>query len=264
METYENRIVLFLDILGFQKIIEDTVESNEKESLKLSNLIHALKEMKKIVSGMNNKSSKIVTQFSDSIVLSFKEDDLDEIPKLLYDIQRLIVTLVYKGILCRGAISYGKLYHDKDIVLGPAIIDAYLTEVEAAIYPRIILDKSLINLLKNKYTFNNKHQYRGIRFQSDIESNLRIDSDDKFYVDYFAGGGFYFMDNELIKYFEILRRLIVKGLRFKSPGIRAKYGWMKNKFNMIANDFNAINTEQELFYKRDDIKEFVRTFKQIE
>ncbi len=220
--------------------------------------------MKKIVSGMNKKTSKIVTQFSDSIVLSFKEDDIDEIPKLLYDIQRLIVTLVSQGILCRGAVSYGKLYHDNDIILGPALVDAYLTETEAAIYPRIILDRSLIELLKTKYSLNNQHKFRGIRFQSDTEFNLRMDSDDKFYVDYFAGGGYYFMDSDLTKYYEALRKLIINGLRFKSPGVKAKYGWMKNKFNKIPDDFIAVDEDQELFYKRNDIKELVKTFKPID
>src|SRR5680860_168334 len=123
---YEKRFVLFLDILGFKKIIEETEKKN-KQNEKIHALILALKEMKKIVSRMPKKTSKIVTQFSDSIVVSFQEDDFKEIPIFLINIHKLIVHLAKRQIFCRGAISYGHLFHTQDFVFGPALIDAYLT-----------------------------------------------------------------------------------------------------------------------------------------
>ncbi|SNR67015.1 hypothetical protein [Lutibacter flavus] len=259
---YENRYVLFLDILGFKKIIEET-ENEKGQTEKIENLIEALTEMKRIVSRMPKKTSKIVTQFSDSIVVSFKEDDVKEIPIFLTNIHKLIANLAMKNIFCRGAISYGKIYHTKDFVFGPALVDAYLTESEAAIYPRVIFDKSIIDIMKNNYSFNKNDSYRAIRFDGTIESYLKFDLDDKLYVDFFSRAAYYYRNEDLFEYYKSLRKSINNGLKFKSPGIKAKFGWMKNKYNKLASDFLKADEEEEVFYGRPDIQKFVNEFKKI-
>lgn len=115
MNNYENRIVFFLDILGFKKIVEETVQrtkqSEEEIAEKTSFLIETMNEMTKLAQLSPGETSKVVTQFSDSIVISFKADDQEEIPGLFYSLQRLIAKLIAREVLCRGAISYGLLYH---------------------------------------------------------------------------------------------------------------------------------------------------------
>jgi hypothetical protein len=172
MENYENRIVLFLDILGFKKIIEETVlkKNNlvENEIIeKTTFLIDTINEMTKVASITLKETSKIVTQFSDSIVISFRADDRKEIPNLFHNIQRLITQLIAREVLCRGAISYGKLYHKNNLIFGPALVDAYETESQAALYPRIILDKTVLDIMKFNYSYGNKHSYAKIRFEVD-------------------------------------------------------------------------------------------------
>ena len=49
MSNYENRIVLFLDILGFKKIIEETEIKGEENVDQTSFLIETIKEMKAAV-----------------------------------------------------------------------------------------------------------------------------------------------------------------------------------------------------------------------
>ena len=124
MSNYENRIVLFLDILGFKKIIEETEIKGQENIDQTSFLIETIKEMKNAVNIAYRETTKNVTQFSDSIVVSFVENDQKEILRLFTDLQRLIARLLSRGILCRGAISYGKLYHKNDLVFGPALVDA--------------------------------------------------------------------------------------------------------------------------------------------
>lgn len=260
---YEKRFVLFLDILGFKKIIEETEKNEVPQQAKISDLIIALKEMKKIVSRMPKETSKIVTQFSDSIVVSFKENDISEIFNFFHIIQELIVKLANKNILCRGAISYGNIFHNKDFVFGPALVDAYLTESEASVYPRVIFDKSVIEIMKINFTKNDFKNYGAIRFDSKVESYLKDDLDDKLFVDYFAKAAYFFKEKELSKYFDQLRKIIVNGQKYKSPSIKAKFGWMKNKYNQIPFDFNKSNEEEELYYKREDIFEIVKNFKPI-
>ena len=102
---YEKRFVLFLDILGFQKIIEETEKNEEPQKVKIEELIIALKEMVETVSAMPKETSKIVTQFSDSIVVSFKDNDQKESQQFFQYVHRLIIKLAARKILCRGAVS---------------------------------------------------------------------------------------------------------------------------------------------------------------
>lgn len=263
MSNYENRIVLFLDILGFKKIIEETEIKGQENTDQTTFLIETIKEMKEAVNLTSTETTKNVTQFSDSIVVSFAENDQKEIPRLFFDLQRLIAKLLARGILCRGAISYGKLYHKNDLVFGPALVDAYETESQAALYPRIILDQSVIDVMKYHYSLENKHNYRKIRFDSDIQTYLKIDSDDKFYIDYFTGSMMFFEDRELNRVYADLRKIIINGLRYKNPGVKIKYNWMKNKYNRLPEFLERINEDEELFYKRPDIENYHRNFKPI-
>lgn len=263
MNNYENRIVLFLDILGFKKIIEETEDKNEEDVNKTLFLIDTIKEMKEVVNVNSSSTSKNVTQFSDSIVVSFAENDVTEIKNFFYDLQRLVAKLLARGILCRGAISYGKLYHKNDLVFGPALVDAYETESQAALYPRIILDQSLLDIMKYQYSFRDSHEYRKVLFNSDVQSYLKIDSDDKLYIDYFTGSMRFFTDEELFEVYANLRRIIINGLRYKNPGIKIKYGWMKNKYNKLPEFLQIVNQDEELFYTRPDIKKYYQNFKSI-
>lgn len=268
MSNYENRIVLFLDILGFKKIIQGTVQKNsqsrdEEIKEKTSFIIETINEMKEVAQPNLNNSSKVVSQFSDSIVISFNADDQKEIPILFHNLQRLIVKLIAREVLCRGAISYGKLYHKSNMIFGPALVDAYETESKAALYPRVILDKSVLEIMKSNYSIEYKNSYRKIRFESDIASYLKTDTDDKFYIDFFTGTMMFYEDKELFNVYKNLRKMIINGLRNKKPNINIKYGWMKNKYNRIPEFLEQINEEEGLFYKRSDIKRFYNEFKQI-
>ena len=156
--NYDNRIVLFLDILGFSSIIDKTIDKSEDNKEAIEILYQNLDEIRIFLNQRLNQKdifqdrnfSLKVTQFSDSVIISFINDDNGTLLNLIRTIQELIIKFVNNGILCRGAISYGKLIHDDKIIFGPALNDAYETETKAALYPRIILDKSLIDLGKKK------------------------------------------------------------------------------------------------------------------
>lgn len=206
MTNYENRFVLFLDILGFKKIIDSTIIKEKEVIEKTTFLIETINEMIESSTFTSKETTKNVTQFSDSIVVSFKENDTKEIPKLFQNLQRLIANLLKREILCRGAVSYGKLYHKDNLVFGPALVDAYETESQAALYPRIILDKSVLDIMKYNYSLENKHKYRKVIFDNSIISSLKKDTDDKYYIDYFSSTMMYFNDDDLFEVYENLRK----------------------------------------------------------
>jgi len=248
MMQYENRIVLFLDILGFQKIIDETVDKLEDKQERIEKLYKSLLTIKAEVS-KEKGTSKVVTQFSDSIVVSFKENDSKEFMDFFQSILSLLIKLIKQDIICRGAISFGKLIHTNDIVFGPALNDAYLTESTAALYPRVILDRSIIDNLKFQYKASTQDMVSRMRFSSGVWSTLNVDTDDKLYIDYFTGALSIIHDPSILEYFKELRKFIIGGQRYVTPSIKIKYGWMKNKFNKFLDDFPSIQSEYNLNYE---------------
>ncbi|MEQ9467426.1 MAG: hypothetical protein RLN88_08445 [Ekhidna sp.] len=249
---YENRIVLFLDILGFEGIISKTVEKGVDDKEKIASLYSVLS----LIRFQNEDSatkSRVVSQFSDSLVVSFREDDIGEFINFFKETLRLVTNLISHGILCRGGISHGKLFHSDEFLFGPALIEAYQTESRAALYPRIILDRRTVDQLRSNYQNNVHDSLRQNRFDPKVMSILTRDTDEKLYIDYFMGALTLFRDEKLVSYFRQLRKLIVAGQRFEQPDIKVKYGWLKNKFNKFLNDLPSVGSDNMFWNEHYDL-----------
>jgi hypothetical protein len=251
--NYENRIVLFLDILGFRAIIDKTVDKFEDNTKGIKELYDKLEEIKEFLNlrlnqkevFQNKNFSMKITQFSDSIIISFINDDNTTFLKLIRTIQELIINCVNSGMLCRGAISYGKLIHDNQIIFGPALNDAYETETKAAMYPRIILDKSILE--------SSKKNSQPSLFESEMNKEdiilayLSKDTDEKYYIDYFPKDiGEYKYITNIQMYLTNLRQIIINGSKSTKPDLKVKYGWMKNKYNNLLETLQSENKIYEL------------------
>jgi hypothetical protein len=82
--------------------------------------------------------------FSDSIIMS-SEVSFTGILHIFRAAHSVSLSLFHLGIFVRGGISIGRLRHDGDKVYGIGLIKAYELENEKAIFPRIILDKEVLN-----------------------------------------------------------------------------------------------------------------------
>ncbi len=105
--------------------------SSEEEKQKLH---RALKRIYKVKSDneskgiMNMKSMGVeVTTFSDSAVISYPAKD-DNLLYLILDLIHMQLDLALDDVLLRGGLSIGALFHDGDIVYGPAMNMAYKIE----------------------------------------------------------------------------------------------------------------------------------------
>ena len=243
--NYEEHYCLFLDILGFQSHIEDTVSSKAKSKQPMT-FIRLKSALKQISEGVHYKehllkdngkavlSSRKVTQFSDSVIISYRKDETigsSGVSSMLMDVHRLQLELVNKGILLRGAITSGLLYHDKDFVFGPALNDAVTLE-RLANYPRVILDGEVLQEAGLRSTKNDD-------YSRTISSMVSEDFDGLFYVDYFDIHPDDFDQDwgDISYYLEKLRELI-KGLaNKKSLSIKVKHSWLRTKFNIVAKPF---------------------------
>jgi hypothetical protein len=263
---YENRVTIFIDVLGFKQILKATLNidgtDNEKKINELESVLLLIREIMDLDASEKPFSESMqITQFSDSIVISFKEDEEDEVFYTLANLQNLVINLVWRGIICRGGVSYGKLVHNEKMVFGPALVEAYETESKAALYPRIILDKTIIKIgIKNNGFDNGASEV-----QKAILNLLSKDTDDMYYIDYFlkAQGELDDPALDMPRYIDELRDIIEKGIKNgkKAPDIKVKYGWMKNKFNTMVKVFTKPEFISAL--TDEELKSYYESLKQI-
>ena len=232
---YKKGLVVFIDILG-------TKDSNFNNLLNISKIFHnELLRLEK----RQMFCKKFVTSFSDCAYIIYEINEKSEknniefyfyIHDSLIDLAYTISTIKINGFMCRGGVSYGELYYEKDsnIIFGPAINETYKLETEA-IMPRIILDDNLGNKLYKKEKIHIKE-----RFQKIIRKD---EFDNRYYLNYlYAFSQFDYMDydeglyNEKIvlgsneytfdEYFTILENDTLKKIRnIKDHNIVAKYKW---------------------------------------
>lgn len=145
---YEDRIVAFIDIMGFKQIIASTIDEKGNERVEKT---HHVKYLLELVSNVfeehpDLETTKIATQFSDSIVISFKYTEPSQVYHTLVDVLHLHLELVNLKETVRGAICFGKLHHTEKLVFGPGIVKAYEFETTSALFPRIIIEPEVIRV----------------------------------------------------------------------------------------------------------------------
>lgn len=148
--AYEDRIVAFLDILGFSAVI-DSSKSNEGIVPQIANVLHNLETYAPHLSEVNEHGETPIefrsSLMSDSIVISVSANNLLGLVVL---VQVVTLDLLFKGRLLRGGIAEGRLYHRNNVVFGPALVAAYDLERRNAIYPRVVLQPGLVERQKGR------------------------------------------------------------------------------------------------------------------
>ena len=150
----EERLIFFGDVLGFKDIIKES-EQQRVNSMLTANINNYLDAVKLDLAAYHQKVK--VTIISDSVIISALKDDADEFFKVVAKIY-----CDYYGLdfILRGAITYGKLYHEGNI-FGSGYIEAYRLESKEAITPRIIIDEKVL-----QYTQLNNYLIEGRDFKS--------------------------------------------------------------------------------------------------
>lgn len=222
---YENRIVLFIDFLGFKEIVIKTT-SNESE---LHCLVKAMDRLGEIGDTLF-RASKKATQFSDSVVLSYKVEEELSFFKILNEMAFCVIDLANMGYLVRGGITYGELYHTDQRVVGPGMIKAYELESKFAQVPRVIIDEKILEIAI---------KYRGQENSSEemaeyVKSFMTRDQDGQYFFDYVSFNSVVAVTGcDRKDYPDYLRRLgelIKKGLAHHELSVRTKYIWLHKHY----------------------------------
>lgn len=167
---YSEQVVAFVDILGFSSLIE-AIEEDAKLHKRLHWALTHIRSYKKTSQKENTAHSDLgISVFSDCIVVTGQEDNYHGV---IWAVGWLQAQLLGAGILTRGGISFGKVFHSDEILYGKGMLNAYQIESSAAVYPRIVIDPDLAIRLPEKYK----------------SIFLAMDSDGLFFIDPFSFNG---------------------------------------------------------------------------
>lgn len=247
---YENRIVAFIDILGFKAMIDGTVNSHNRLE-KIANIENAFNLIQRLLTEhyTGDQISEVkYSTFSDCIVFSFPSHQKDSLFYSLLPLIWLQAELVWNhNIFLRGAITIGEIYHTDKMVFGPAMVEAYKLESEFAKYPRIILDPKIKTTYdewltklqeegdQNKiYDLENElnHTYR------EGSTLLTKDDDDYYYIDYLNGIASEMDEpSNYSTFIEYVNNLIQPYLiPSANESLLRKYVWLHQKIKQLETD----------------------------
>ena len=130
---YQQKYVAFLDMLGFSNLVQQS-GSDPSAHARVLEAIERLKE----TACDNPKTGMISTYFSDCIVLS-----CDRSPRGLNDMLRSLTmiaeNLLVVDVLVRGGLAMGAMHHDRQLMFGPAMLDAYRMESKEVGHPTVLI-----------------------------------------------------------------------------------------------------------------------------
>lgn len=175
---YEERVVGFVDILGFRELVKRADCDQQLRSA----IIEGLRKIQNTPAPDTENETDLRHQnFSDCLIIS-AHNTPNGFWHLVLSLDALAWSLLKVGILVRGGVTVGNIHHDKDIVFGIAVNDAHRLESKIAKFPRIILSRSAVRTASNSKSLNS--QWSGL-----YESKLQRDQDGVWFLDHFKGIG---------------------------------------------------------------------------
>lgn len=249
--NYANHVASFFDLLGFKEIV---AKKSPDEILAINKM---LRDVNRITLTPSDLPPLKFINFSDSAVRARQvpNDDALVLYSTVWNEFRNIAfaqtSLINLKVLIRGGVTIGDLYFENDVVFGGALNRAYSLESEIAIFPRLVVDRSLVNIVLDsqedalaslrKFAPDEAKQSKG-RNIDDIRWFLQKDFDGVLFLDY-LGVFFELSKNtsargELISAILIMHRnVIVSGLEdyMYNDKLLAKYNWLKNYHNRFVN-----------------------------
>ncbi|MBM5574438.1 hypothetical protein [Deefgea sp. CFH1-16] len=153
----QNAFVCYLDLLGVKnKTGRGTLKELNAQVELLGSFMREIQRRqtgyaRNISMGECNSYIKV---FSDNIVLVMplkikdKVDSAHRFSILLKSIEEVLSEASFAGLLIRGGISYGKAICNDFMVAGDALIKAYNIESKISKYPRVVIDRSIGELIE--------------------------------------------------------------------------------------------------------------------
>ena len=144
-DDYPNRLVAFIDILGFKAAVLKGGSSDRIEAIRKldAGLQHVLKCLG--IEGGDWYSARL---FSDCICIS-ADNSGSNLYYMLYELSFLQYYLACEHILVRGGLSFGPHFENERMIFSEGLIQAYELEQKAN-HPRILVDGHVQSLIRDE------------------------------------------------------------------------------------------------------------------
>ena len=228
---YSKKIFAFLDILGFERLVNDS-RNNPRLISKIANMLFQSEQIAR--SSLTAKltvlkvdlNNYVYRAFSDTSVICGPYDshhDLSFISTWIMMYQYLMWK--EERTFVRGAVVYGDSYSDENAIFGPALIDAYRLErcKTKAAWPRVLIDQSVLD----KTTEEERRR--------DFYEFLRQDDDNLVYLDYLR---------ELFHLIVLGENKRITGERQQDFGMPAKF-FEEHKQAILTQVYNSVKEENQ-------------------
>lgn len=145
---FKEKFIGFIDILGFKELV---MKAESGESMYLSNLLQILAKLgdRKRVDFYKTYGPEIcpnsqyseksldfeILQVSDCAILSIEISPAGVI-NLIQQFWSIVMRLMLEGILCRGYITRGMIFHTENQVIGSGYQEAYMSESAVTAFKR--------------------------------------------------------------------------------------------------------------------------------
>lgn len=254
MHKMTESYVAFIDILGFKNMVLEDIEQVVLTLRQIKGFCtyhYKLDANRRGEDGDELEGMPYVTMFSDSVIITVSADIwwLHDFVELIADLQFFLLT---QGVLVRGGIDIGEVYHDKNYIFGNGVVRAYMIESKISKYPRIVisdramqvasekLDKDFDNFLEfeMKMGYSSDEIYDAVdeRFSYDMNDRVSKDKHGLYYLEYLIRGIQNFPDDRTREAkFEKIEYIINSGLMSKTDAVKEKYVWLNDYFNRVFN-----------------------------
>jgi len=242
---FETRLVAFVDVLGWGRAVEEAATGKEEGVLALGRALFSMQWYGKFVDSIQGLAADgelwpgdpKVSQFSDSLLLSFSNDRIG-VRLLTQALETLTSVLIPHGLLLRGGVVRGKLFHQGVLAFGPAMNEAYRLEHEVAVHPRIILSEDL------------SMEWAAKEFDGGEPWRLASDGHRFFnFLPPFGSSPFFYESRELWQgRLNPIRELILSMAADRDcpDKVFAKYEWLAGYFDSVCSDNPACGVDKVL------------------
>lgn len=253
----------YLDILGFKEKIESDDRSYFAKYLQTLN--SELQNIDKKYDYFDESRRRFeIKIFTDNFVIGQPwGNEHGEIElSYLFDILSLMqLNFAKSDVFIRGAISISDLFMNENVVLGPALIEAYNLESKYALYPRIIISESVNEVIKKHFTYYAEPNH------SPQNKILLKDIDGKIFLNYlyclFYDNGFTI--SEIRKELKLHKTIIQDNLTKYENNYKVfdKYAWSANYHNyfcstFLKKEYPRINIKNLLIPEKEFKKQIIK------
>jgi hypothetical protein len=237
-EEFSDRLVAFLDILGFHHL----VMQDKSKALKSINSIDGhLQHLLDVLYKDHGKRFS-VKLFSDSMCISCNYT-FENVFYIIYELAFIQLYFSLEAIFLRGALSRGSHFENDRMIFSEGLVKAYELE-QTAIYPRIVIDKDLLDDIMHD---NNSYYpiYAGFKKQEFLIQS----PDGQFFIDYLHS---LYEEGQLqLESLQKHKESIVMNVKQNSDNIKVmeKYHWLAEYHNYKSSEIFCADDFEEAYSK---------------